>query len=67
MVQFGIEPEAEENQSFYLALKECPALSFPHAVLGTPIGEAISSFWGDPSISRVMAHSSKFNLPQNAE
>ena len=67
MEQFGIEPETEENRQFCMALKECPADRFPHDILGTPTGEAIGSFWTDPSILRVLARSSGFSLPENGE
>lgn len=66
MKQFEIQPEHELNRAYCEFLLDYSVDPDPNKPLGTKVGEAISSIWQDPCISKILEHSSEFYIMDSA-
>lgn len=66
MNQFDVIPELRENEQNCAFLMDYSADPDPGSSLDVRVGEAITSLWRDPCMSKVMDHSSEFYLMDSA-
>ena len=66
MRQFDIEPESHGNDEYCEYLMEYTVDPDPEKPLDMKVGQAVSSLWRDPCVSKVMEHSSEFYIMDSA-
>ncbi|KAL9077946.1 MAG: hypothetical protein Q9157_003128 [Trypethelium eluteriae] len=60
MRQFDILPEAPGTQEYCDYLMEYSVDPDPHSALDVRVGQAVTALWKDPSIPKILDHSSDF-------